>query len=116
MKRKLLLRKKRLYRKYIEDVALDVSVDGDFRKTLAEAPYDSPIEIMRANAPQCCYFPDGLVFFVEKVRECPVIFDNGLIIFKFYAKEFPHIAAYSGNNLAGLSLEELCTAQAKRCD
>lgn len=108
MKRKVLLRKKRLYRKYIGDVTLDVSVDGGFRKMIAVAPYDSPIEITRANAPQSCFFPDGLVFLVEKVRECPVIFDNGLIIFKFYAKEFPHIVAYSGNNLNCLSLEELC--------
>ena len=99
MKRKILLRKKRLYREYIEDVVFEVSVDDDFRKMLAKAPYDSAFEITRANAPQYCFFPDGLVFYVEKVRECPVIFDDGLIVFKFYAKEFPHIVAYSGNNL-----------------
>ncbi len=99
MKRKVLLRKKRLYREYIDFVALDVSVDDDFRKMLAEAPYDSAFEITRGNVPQCGFLPDGLVFLAEKVRECPVSFDEGLVIFKFYAKEFPHITAYSGNNL-----------------
>lgn len=103
MKRKVLLRKKRLYRENIDFVALDVSVDDDFRKKLAEAPYDSAFEITRANAPKYCDFPDGLVFYVEKVRECPVIFDDGLIVFKFYAKEFPHITAYSGNKLKGVA-------------
>ena len=104
------MRKKRLYREYIDFVALDVSVDDGFRKMLAEAPYDSAFEITRENAPRCCDFPKGLVFYVEKVRGCSVIFDDGLIVFKFYAKEFPHIAAYSGNNLERIAREKLCTA------
>lgn len=39
-----------------------------------------------------------LTFFVNIVKDCPEEFDKGLIIFKFWAKEYPEICSYSGNN------------------
>lgn len=39
-----------------------------------------------------------LTFCVQVVDNCEVKFDEELIIFKFWSKEYPEIIEYSGNN------------------
>lgn len=39
-----------------------------------------------------------LTYCVEIPSSCPEKFDEGLIVFKFWAKEYPDIVRYSGNN------------------
>ena len=93
--------KKKLYKRHIEDVALDVSCDGVFRGLLAEAEYGQKFEISPKTAAHIDIFGNvferGLVYLVEKTHYCPVSFDDGLVIFKFTAKDFPDVAAYTGN-------------------
>ena len=93
--------KKKLYKRHIEDVALDVSCDNIFRKQLAGAEYGQRFEISPKTAAHIDIFGNvfggGLVYYVEKVHRCPVSFDDGLVIFKFTAKDFPEVAAYTGN-------------------
>lgn len=95
--------KKKLYKRHIEDVALDVSCDNVFRKTLAGAEYGQKFEVSPKTAAHIDFFGNvferGLVYYVEKVRCCPVSFDDGLVIFKFTAKDFPEVAAYTGNGV-----------------
>lgn len=95
--------KKKLYKKHIGDAALDVSCDSAFRERLAEAEYGQRFEISPKTAAHTDIFGNvferGLVYFVEKVSRCPESFDDGLVIFKFTAKDFPEVAAYTGNAL-----------------
>lgn len=95
--------KKKLYKRHIEDVALDVSCDNVFRELLAEAEYGQRFEISPKTAAHIDIFGNvfggGLIYYVEKTRCCPVSFDDGLVIFKFTAKDFPEVAAYTGNAL-----------------
>ncbi len=41
---------------------------------------------------------NNLVFCVEVVDDCPETFDEGMVIFKFYSKDYPEVCSYSGNN------------------
>lgn len=93
--------KKKLYKRHIMDVALDVSCDNVFRKLLFGAEYGRRFEISPETAAHIGIFGNvfecGLVYYAEKVRRCPVSFDDGLVIFKFTAKGFSGVAAYTGN-------------------
>ena len=94
---------KKLYEEYIEDVALEVSIDKKFRQILKNIPFYYKIEISQITAGHCFYLKDilslDLIFYVEKVESCPESFDDSLTIFKFTADKFPEIVRYTGNNL-----------------
>ncbi len=97
-KRKL----KKIYSRYMDDIAIEISTDGKFRQTLLEMQFQEQLEISRFTAWHCFYlrpiFKKGLVFYVEKVQSGPKNFDDNLIIFKFTAKGFPGLVRYSFNN------------------
>ena len=101
---------KRLYKKYISDVALDVSCDDVFREKLADAPYGTRFEVSAKTAPQCKYlrevFEIGLVFYVTKVHADQIRekFDEGLVIFKFTASEYNDVVKYTGNNFGDFKM------------
>lgn len=104
MKKRIL---KKIYSKYIEDIAIDISTDCKFRQALFEAQFEERLEISRFTAWHCLYLRPilkrGLVFYVEKVKNCPIAFDEDLTIFKFTARGFPCLVRYSGNNLTSLT-------------
>lgn len=102
--------RKSLYKKYISDVALDISCDDVFREKLAAAPYGTRFEISAQTAPQCEYlreaFDRGLVYYVTKVHAYQIRekFDEGLVIFKFTASEYTDVVKYTGNNFGDYKL------------
>lgn len=104
------MKRKRLYKKYISDVALDISCDNEFRQKLFSAPFGARFEISAQTAPQCEYlrevFERGLVYYVTKVHAEQIRekFDEGLVIFKFTASEFPDVLKYSANNFGDFKL------------
>lgn len=98
------MNRKRLYKRYISDVALDISCDAAFREKLAAAPYGTRFEVSAKTAPQCEYlreaFEKGLVYYVTKVHADQIRekFDEGLVIFEFTASEYTDVVKYTGNN------------------
>lgn len=104
------MNRKRLYKKYISDVALDISCDDVFRQKLAAAPYGTRFEISAQTAGQCEYlreaFERGLVYYVTKVHANQIRekFDEGLVIFKFTASEYTDVVKYTGNNFGDYKL------------
>jgi hypothetical protein len=93
----------KLHEKYLEAVTREVSQDSLWRKRLFEGDYNERSlitykELEELPCPLWTIFSQyGLEFFVSKVYSCPEEFDEGVIIFKFEAKEFSHIVSYSGN-------------------
>lgn len=104
------MKRKCLYKKYISDVALDISCDDVFREKLAAAPYGTCFEVSEKTAPQCVYlrevFERGLVYYVAKVHADQIRekFDEGLVIFKFTASEYTDVVKYTGNNFGDYKL------------
>ncbi|MGN1137673.1 MAG: hypothetical protein ACI4SF_15825 [Oscillospiraceae bacterium] len=101
-------KRKKIYKKYMDDIVWEISCNHSIRALLFSMPYNIPIEISLKS--QICYnelvnkiLSKHLVFWVEKVYTCPEEFEEGLIIFKFTAK-FRDIVRYSGNNLSGFEL------------
>jgi len=93
----------KLYEKYLEDVVIEVSQDSLWRKRLFEGQYNERflVTFKELEEVPCSLWTTfsqyGLEFFVSKVDSCPEQFAEGLIIFKFEAKEFSHLVSYSGN-------------------
>jgi hypothetical protein len=93
----------KLHEKYLEDVTREVSQDPFWRKRLFEGECNDRFlitykELEELPGPLWTIFSQyGLEFFVSKVHSCPEEFDEGLVIFKFEAKEFSHLVSYSGN-------------------
>lgn len=95
-------KQKKLYKKYIDDIVWEISCDNSIREILFSMPYDTPLEISlrsqtRYNETVNKILSKNLVFLVEKVYSCPEEFDEGLVIFKFTAKNC-NVVRYSGNN------------------
>lgn len=94
-------KKKKIYKKYIDDIVWEISCDNEIRQLLFSMPYNTPIEISKKTSMNYNEFVNkilskNLVFWVEKVHTCPEKFDEGLIIFKFSSK-YGDIVRYSGN-------------------
>ncbi len=93
-----------LYDYFIEDVALEVSNDSFWRRKLFQSNYEveymltfqEPHLIPEYIRKDIC--ENKLEFCIMKVQSCPEDFDPGLIIFKFWSREYPNILRYSGNN------------------
>ena len=93
-----------IYKKIITDVAMEISIAREWRRKIFENQEDDILEISDENE---INLPDyvketivknKLTFCVQIVKDCPEEFEEGLVIFKFWAKDYPEICAYSGNN------------------
>ncbi|MBO0453175.1 hypothetical protein [Candidatus Enterococcus murrayae] len=96
-----LLREK--YITSIEDVALEISQSDYWRTQFFESEYDQRILISEQNIENVpiyikhIFTEEKLMFLVSKVKECPEVFDEGSIIFKFESVPFASITRFSGN-------------------
>ncbi len=93
-----------IYEKIISDVAMEISIMSEWRRKIFKMKEKEVLEIGYENPLQLPFYirdevvKNKLTFYVKIVKDCPEKFDEGLIIFKFWAKEFPEICSYSGNN------------------
>lgn len=104
-KRKKKKMRKKIYQRLIDDVALEISQNSYWRKTLFSSSLEVKLEVSYrslSNIPiyiQDIFSIHKLEFLVSKVSSSPSEhFDEGLIIFKFESKEYPKITRFSGNN------------------
>lgn len=94
-----------LHEKHLEDVVREVSQDSLWRKRLLEGPSNVPFLLTYKEFDELpcrlwnTFSQYGLEFFVSRVDSCPEEFDEGVIIFKFEAKNFSNLIRYSGNRL-----------------
>jgi len=94
---------RKIYERIISDVAMEISIMSEWRYKIFRMN-DKILEISYKTPSQLpLYIKDEVVsnkltFFVQVVNDCPVNFDEGLIIFKFWAKDYPDVCCYSGNN------------------
>ncbi len=95
---------KAIYKRIISDVAMEISIAKEWRRRIFKMKGNDVLEIGFENP---LHLPDyiredvvanRLTFCVKIVDECPEEFDEDLIIFKFWAKPYPEICSYSGNN------------------
>ena len=95
---------RKAYEVNIEDVAMEISVANEWRKKIFDLEEGGCLEISyrdEHNLPKYIredVVNNKLIFYVQKVESCPEEFDDGLIIFKFWAKGYEDICRYSGNN------------------
>ena len=96
------MKRKSIYSDCINDVAIEISISPIWRnrifglKKMRYCIYHDEKYIPE-------YIKDVIVknkltFCVQVVDNCEVKFDEELIIFKFWSKEYPEIIEYSGNN------------------
>ena len=96
--------RKNLYINLIDDAALEISIDHQWRKKLFSLPYGVPVDISYRNAGELPEYIRGdilryrLEFQAMRVDSCPVYFDDGFVVFMFGSKEYPQVVSYSGNN------------------
>lgn len=98
------MNRKSIYLECISDVAMDISLSKIWRRQIFGLKKDDVLYISKSDEkiiPE--YIKDVIVkndltFCVQIVDSCEVEFDDGLVIFKFYSKEYPEIVQYSGNN------------------
>lgn len=95
----------KFHEKYLEDVVRKISQDSMWRKKLLEGRYNKRFLMTYKELdelPICLwttFSQYGLEFMVSKVHSCPEKLDEGLVILKFEAKEFPHVVKYFANDL-----------------
>lgn len=96
--------RKKLYKKFIEDVALEISIDSYWRKRLREKSYNEKLEITYRRPDEIPKYirKEILLYKLEfeamRTASCKEYFDEGLEIFAFQSKEFPSMIRYTGNN------------------
>ena len=87
--------RKRLYKEFIEDVALEISLNTYWRKRILRQSFYEKLEITYRNPTEIPKYilkditTYKLEFEVMRTRSCREYFDKGLDIFKFQSKEFP---------------------------
>lgn len=97
--------KKKIYEELIDDVAMEISISASWRHRIFVSS-KTPISISGADGndlPE--YVRDDIIrndlsFTVQVVDECDADFDEGMIVFRFSAEEYPDVVAFSGNNPA----------------
>ena len=93
----------KLYKKYIEDITLEISQSNYWRELLFNNDYNKKFLISSESQHEIPNYIKPLIFnfklqfYVSKVLEYPEEFDEGSIIFMFEALEFPSVVRYSGN-------------------
>lgn len=96
--------RKKIHKKYLEDVTLEVSMSKIWRNRLFESDYEEGYLLSIENKndiPQYLakiFNMYNLKYIVTKVKSCPEYFDEGLVVFKVNSKDFPNLVRYSGNN------------------
>lgn len=95
---------KQIYKNNISDTAMEVSISSEWRKKIFQLKKGEFLTISYKRPDELpIYVRDEIIlhkltYCVEKSSDCPEKFDDGLVIFKFWAKEYPDIVRYSGNN------------------
>jgi len=103
-KRKAKKRRIKIYRELIEDVALEISLDTYWRRKVFDLAFGQMLLISYLyfeNIPKyvrAYIVSHRLEFYVYKVYDRNLSFDDGLIVFGFCSKEYPNVKCYSGNN------------------
>lgn len=99
------------HEKYLDEVAREVSQDSLWRKRLFEGGNNEQFLLTYKELEELpcllwnIFSQYGLEYLVSKVHACSEEFDEGLVIFKFEAKDYPHLVKYSGNSQQ-ISIEE----------
>ena len=95
---------KKVFEEIIDDVAMEISVSKEWRKRIFQLLDGESLEISYRNAQEIPEYvrdimvANKLTFLVSRVNKCEEYFDNSLVIFKFWTKEFSEICSLSGNN------------------
>jgi hypothetical protein len=98
---------KKLHKRWLNHVLYDVSVNGDWRKKLFNAPRgeifgvdESCLEGLDETTRAAILEYDlRYNFGVIKPLDCDAWFsEGGLVVFKFWARDFPGVSAFSGND------------------
>lgn len=94
----------KFHEKYLEDVVTEVSQDSLWRAKLLAGQYNEQFLLTYKELEELpcnlwtTFSKYGLEFFISKVDSCPEEFAPGSLIFKYEAKEFPHVVSYSSNS------------------
>lgn len=92
------------YKENIEDTALEVSLSNEWRRRIFQLKKGEFLTISYRQPDELPEYVKNdillhkLTYCVEIPSECPEKFDEGLVAFKFWAKEYPEIVRYTGNN------------------
>ena len=95
---------KQVYENNIGDVAMEISISKEWRRKIFRLGKGEFLTISYEQPDLLpSYIKDEIVFYkltyyVEIPPDCPEKFDEGLVVFKFWAKEYPDVVRYSGNN------------------
>ncbi len=95
---------KQIYKNNISDTAMEISISNQWRKKIFQLKTGEFLTISYRQPDELpIYVRDEIIlhkltYCVGISDDCPEKFDDGLIIFKFWAKEYPDIVRYSGNN------------------
>lgn len=97
------LRKKN-HKKYLDDVALEISQASIWRKRLFQSQYNEFFLVTYERISEvpiylrAAFSRYKLKYKISKVKSSPEYFDEGLIIFKIEAADYEKLVRYSGNN------------------
>jgi hypothetical protein len=93
-----------LHEKYVVEVSAEISQDSLWKKKIFWGRYEEKFLITgkELESLPCNLWMNfsqyDLEYYVSKVHSCPQEFAEGLVIFKFEAKEFPQVVSYSANS------------------
>lgn len=96
--------RREIYERSISDTAMEISISRPWREKIFKLKKGEQLMISAERAEELpAYIRDeiilhGLTYYVCLADDCPEEFDDGLVVFKFIAKEYPDIVRYSGNN------------------
>jgi len=96
--------RKKLHKKFLEDIALDISTSNLWRKAIFKLDKNQFLLINKNSMlPLPKYIEPHfrkykLQYIVQVVEACPEPFDEGLVIFQFSPRLFPQVKRYSGNS------------------
>lgn len=96
--------RREIYERSISDTAMEISISAPWREKIFRLKKGEQLTISAERAEELpAYIRDEIVthrltYCVGLAEDCPEEFDDGLVVFKFIAKEYPDIVRYSGNN------------------
>ncbi len=98
------MERKSIYSECINDVALEISLSKIWRNRIFDLKKDEILHISfldEKDIPEyikSVIVKNKLTFCVRLADSNEAKFDDELIVFKFWSKEYPEIIEYSGNN------------------
>jgi len=90
----------KLHEKYLEDVVMEVSKDSGWKSKLVKGQYNEQFLITFKELEELpcklwtTFSKYGLEYYVSKVDSCTEQDEDGSIILKFEAKNFPELVKY----------------------